>query len=69
MNDENSVGCKVRSHPDSKTKSLETYQICSLSLFGLDLLEYEDNDCVQTTFLVASARRWLEYMPTLGKSQ
>lgn len=69
VNDENWVGCKVRSHPDSKANSLETYQICSLSLSGLDLLEYEDKDCAQTTFLVASARCWLENMSKFGRSQ
>lgn len=60
VNDENSAGCEVRSHPDSKAKSLETHQICSLSLTGLDLWEYEDKNCVQSIFPAASTRHWLE---------
>lgn len=69
VNDKNWVGCKVRSHPDSKANPLEKYQICSLNFSGLDLLEYEDKDCVQTTFPVASARCWLENMSEFGMSQ
>lgn len=69
MDDDNSAGCKVRSHPDSKTKSLEIYQIYSLSLTGLDLSEYEDKDYVQTTFLAASTRHLLESIQRVVNSQ
>ncbi|KAK2517456.1 hypothetical protein Q9233_013100 [Columba guinea] len=45
------AGCPIwrrpESNPDSKAKSLEIYQIYSLSPTGLDLLEYEDKDYVR----------------------